>query len=233
MKYMQKHETTKLHYGKYLYKLKCKNALAGIFRTELQRSKTLDYARQQLDIYNAIMESGAVVKKSIWRTDVVIPEGEVVDANTIYRYLKNAKDEYIIRCEYSYLTIYSNDATMLLNISKKLNSQVNEFWQPAAETISFLKQNSNVILVDKKPELPYKVTFGRKAGSPELARWLKNNTNKARAGSTFIRNCEESNWISGQYVYVRDESILFFIQMIAGNNIIKVDKLIYRGDIDK
>jgi|TARA_B110000503_G_C7142800_1_gene411640 hypothetical protein len=226
---LKTHETIKLHYGKYLYKLRINNQLASIFRTEHQRKSTLSFAKQQLQEYNNATQDGLIIKKGRWN-NVIISNSDLVDANHIYACLRYYK-KYMVRCEYNTLMIYTNNLNFLMKIANNMQSSDTEIWQPNQESLSFLKNNKNIILVDNIPDLKFKVTFGRQIGNPQLATWLRSNTDKSRAGKIFLKNCLTSGWINGQYIFVRDEKVLLFINMIAGDNIVKVEELVYRHDI--
>jgi|GEM_PF-2000315 hypothetical protein len=233
MTQLQLHETKKLHYGKYLYKLKLHNQLAGIFRTEQQRNGKLSLAKLKIQEYLQQYTEGATLTKSRWRTEVVIPKEDLLDANVVYTILKTHKD-YIVRCEYSTLIIYTNNRSMLLKIVDKLTSSFPELWEPDPTTITFLKRNENIILVDNPTRYPYKLTFGRKKANPSLAAWIDKNGDKAKVGPVLMENLRSGNhWIQGQYIYVRDEHIIFLLQMLVGDNITRIDKLVYKADIDK
>lgn len=229
---LQLHETKKLHYGKYLYKLKLHNSLASIFRTELQRNGKLNFARTKLQDYLARLKRGELVTKSRWRTETIVPRDEVVDANSIYLQLKNSK-EYLVRCENSTLIIYSNNRKLLIDIISKVKQGSPELWEPDPETKDFLLNKSDIILTDTPVDFPFKITFGRKKANPNLCSWIEKNGDKVQAGPILMRNLRNSSWIQGQYIYVRDENIILLLQMLIGDNIQRIDKLIYKGNIDK
>jgi hypothetical protein len=222
----QPNETVKLHYGKYLYKIKIINQLGSIFRTEFQRDGKLGYARKFLNEYNSDAWEGRIIKKGRF-FDTVILQEELDDANYIYKVLRYAKN-YLVRCEYNTLIVYSNNLNLINKLDSGIKSHNCEIWAPLDENIDYLKQNKNIILVDNPPELKYKVTFGRKKSSPALGEWLIANTDKSKAGSVFLRNCQDNGWINGQYVYVRDEKVLLLINMLAGDNITKIEELVCR-----
>lgn len=224
-------ETKKLHYNKYLYKMQFRNSLAGIFRTEWQRKGNLTYAASKLNEYKTQLKTNTIITKTRWGNPEVVPIEDYQDANKLYRLLKQNKD-YMIRCEYNTLNLYSNDLNMLKDISKKIASKC-DIWEPKVENIDFLLTNANVILVDEKPELEYKVTFGRKRGKPELASWLRKNTDKSKAGKIFISNCEKNSFLQGQYIYAKDEKVILLLQMLVGDNIARIDKLVSKQNIDK
>lgn len=223
------YETIKLHYGKYLYKIKLYNQLAGIFRTEQQRSGKLGYAKSQLQEFNAKMLEGEIIKKGTW-TETIIEHDDLTDANHIYACLRFNKD-YLVRCEYNTLIIYSNNLNFLKKVASGIKNSEVELWQPTKENEHFLKTKKDVVIIDSPSNYKYKVTFGRKKARPELASWLNQNQDKSKAGTIFIKNCANSSYISGQYIFIRDDKVLFLINMIAGDNIVRVEELVLRTDI--
>lgn len=229
---IQLYETKKLHYGKYLYKLKVTNQLAGIFRTELQRNGKLNYARTKLQDYVSKVKRGELVYKSRWRTETLIKPDMILDANSIYLQLKNNND-YLVRCEYSTLIIYTNNRKLLLDIVSKLKTGCPELWEPDPKTVDFLSNKTDIILTDTQVMFPFKITFGRKRANPSLASWIEKNGDKAQAGPICMNNIRNGNFMQGQYIYVRDENIVLLLQMIIGDNIQRIDKLVYKGNIDK
>ena len=48
-----------------------------------------------------------------------------------------------------------------------------------------------------------------------------------------MENLRTRSWIQGQYIYVRDENVIFLLQILVGDNISRIDKLVYKDDIDK
>ena len=220
----QLNETIKLHYGKYLYKIKMYNQLGSIFRTEFQRDGRLTYARKRLNEYNSLMKNEKIVKKGKF-AETIISKEELNDAIHIYKILRYSKD-YLVRCEYDSIIIYSNNVKFIDKIGDGIKNCEPNIWKPCNNNIEYLKKNKNIIIVDQIPELSYKITFGRKHGVSALATWLDANKDKSKAGSVFIKNCKNSNWINGQYIYVRDEKVLFLINMLAGDNITKIEELV-------
>jgi hypothetical protein len=220
-KSLRTYETVKLHYGKYLYKLKIYNQLASIFRTEFQRDGKLAYAKNQLQDYNSRMFNGQILRKGKWTT-TIISNDDLQDANHIFTCLRYSKS-YLIRCEHNSLMIYSNNLNFLSKIANGLKGDNVELWKPLKDNEQLLKNNKNILIVDKPVEYKYKITFGRYKAKPELGSWLTINTDKSRAGNTFIKNCIESGYINGQYIFVRDDKVLFLVHMLVGNNITKIE----------
>jgi hypothetical protein len=234
MKKLKQFETKKLHYGKYLYKLVLSNSLSSIFRTDYQRKDTLSYARSKLDELSFSYERGETLLLKRYRTDIEVDVNTFLDAKDVYTALKSSQSEYKIRIDsLSHLSIYSNDKSILDLIVKKIRSGWMELWVPTLEYTNYLSNNENIILVDKKPKFPYKVTLGGKKVPVEFATWLKANTDKSKIGSKALEQIENHSYVNGFYFYIRDEKVLNLIQMLVGHNIRRVDKLIYKEDIDK
>ena len=58
-------------------------------------------------------------------------------------------------------------------------------------------------------------------------------TDKSKIGPVALDCISKSGWYSGYYFYLRDEKLLSLIMLLVGNNIRRVDKLVYSGNIDK
>lgn len=226
-------ESSKLHYGKYLYKLKTKNTLASIFRSEKQRGGNLSFAAKRIkelkdSIKNSQTYTVHVVTK--FRKADVASASELSDAETIYKVLKSSTD-YSIRCEDKNLAIYTNNFEVLEKIGNAISSKT-EIWKPSEIAKDILQKG--IIVVKSEPEYPWKVTFGPRKGSKSLAEWVDKNSNLVKIGKiTLKRHREERSWIQGNYMYVKNEQVLTLIKMIVGDNILKIEKLLYKENIDK
>ena len=228
---LKKFETKKLHYGRYLYKVVVRTPLASIFRTEMQRNGKLSYARDHIQEYMRLHAARMPIVKRSWRSEEVINFADVIEADKICKLLLH-KHEYLVRCEFNTLIIYSNDKPLLEKISKYDSAQ--EFWEPDTASIEYLQSNTNIILSDKQTNFPIKLTFGQNPAKRSMGTWIQNNQDKVRCGPVLLRNfLNRERWIKGQYIFVRDEKVLFMIQLICGDNITRVDKIVYKEDIDK
>jgi hypothetical protein len=227
-------ESKKLHYKKYLYKLKVSSPVASIFRTERQRSGNLEFARSQLDRYQNLYDNGLpIVCYRISRGRSPIDLKFIKEAYEIYNILRSASG-YLMRCEHKTLIIYTNDRQLLISISKKIHTYEVELWEPDKSVVKFLTSNADIIIVDKPTDFPYKITLGREPGSVSLGKWIDNNTDKVKIGPVLLNNLHKAApWIQGQYFYVRDEHVIFLLQIMISTNISRIDKLVYKGDIDK
>lgn len=226
-------ETKKLHYGKYLYKLVLWTSLSNIFRTGFQKSDDLAYARHKLDELTSLYRANKALTITYYRTAKEIPVEDYLDAMDIYSSLKKETD-FKIRVENVHLYIYSNDKNMLQNLHSKIRStNWTEFWEPKEENLATLLSGDNVIFVNTPPQFPLRITFNGKTVPKEFADWLKNNTDKSKVGPKTLESIEHHRWSDGNYFHVRDEKVLNLIYLIIGNNIRRIDKLVYRADIDK
>ena len=230
---VKKFETKKLHYGRFLYKVSIRSELAHIFRTELQRKGNLAYASSELFHYEQSYKAGRSLQKKSWRQrhSEFITHEDFLCCQKIYRWLKNSKD-YLVRCEMNTLNIYSNNENFIKKFTN-LETCI-DYSEPDPNMIEFLTNNANVIITDTPPVFPLKITFGQQPGKKELGKWLIANKDKARCGPVLLDNClKEARWIKGQYIFIRDEKVLIMLQLICGDNISRVDKLVYKEDIDK
>ena len=233
MKSLKLRETRKLHYGKYLYKLVLPSTLAYAFRTSNQRTKTLSYAKSVLDEINGLYERNQPLVRQLYRTKQTISEFEFLDAMDIYSLLVHTTNDYRIRCERNTLSIATNDLGLVDNVTKKIRTAGIEFWKPQPEMLKFLSLKHDVVLVDNKPDLEFKVYLNNKKCDPSFAAWLEANDDKSKVGHYTLGNIKHSMYNGNAYFYVRDEKVLLMVQMYISKNIRRIEKLVYKGDIDK
>jgi len=226
-------ETKKLHYGKYLYKVAVYNTLAPIFRMEFQK-EDFSYARKRLDELNLAYKEAQKNQISAvplfnvpWKKyyDEWVRSDHYFDAITLFRLLKKDVD-YKLRIEQNNAQIYTNDREFVKILINNLKF-VSEFWEPDPGNIETLLTNKNIILVNKEPKYKYKITFGKGKGSPALAKWIDSNPNLAKAGHVTKKDLYAEAYVKGLYFYVRDQKALTLAQLMIGNNIQRIDELLY------
>jgi len=233
MKLVKLCETKKLHYGEYLYKLVLHNRLNNIFRTVNQKKGSLSYAKEKLDAYTEKLTQGQPLEEIIFRTTREIPVEHFFDAKNLYKILKESKG-YKIRVQpWSTITIYSNNKELLLKIADTMKVSAREFWEPDIKSLDLLLGERNIIISETPVDLNYKVTFGKNPVNPDFAKWLRANTDKSKVGTITLETIEAGGYLDGLYFYIRDEKVLNLISMLAGNNIRRIDKLVYKENIDK
>jgi len=213
---LKTHDTTKLFYDQYVYKLVINNGLADIFR-----NKNLTHARMVLDKLDSAEQDGEPLVVQRMRREIPVTTAHFNDAKKLIRFLYNF-DDYTLRIELSHMSIYSNSKEWLTSIKNTLTPECfREFWEPnSAYTLK-----PNVIITDSYPDFDYKVTLGRAKGTPEFAKFVHNNPNLIKAGPTLIRKCEESSYVDGYYFFVRDEKSLALINLFL-SNIRRIDKIV-------
>jgi hypothetical protein len=230
---LKRFETRKLFFAEYLYKLVLRNDLSSIFRTELQGKEKLNYARTQLDQLTENYRNNLPLYKKAWRADVLLHEDEYFDAMTIYNALKNSNDYKIRIDNHSQITLFSNNRKMLLDIANKLHKQRVDFWEPKQEHLTLLTGKTQIKIVNVVPELELKVYFNSKRVNAEFANWIDANRDKCKIGEIAFSSIQLHGYLSGFYMYVRDEKVLNLVMLLAGNSIRNVEKLVYVPDIDK
>ena len=232
-KQLKHFESAKLFYSEYLYKLVFRNELNVIFRNELQKKEKLSYARSQLDSLTEQYRNNDPLYKKAWRTDVSVDINDYFDAMAVYNTLKKT-DEYKIRIDpYSTVTLFYNNKDFLLELGNKLKTDSAEFHQPNPDYIDILKSNAKIQIVDVLPKLPIKVWFNSNRINTDFANWLRANNDKCKIGTIALESLEDYGYLNGLYIYLRDEKVLNLVTLLAGSSIRSVEKLVYRGDIDK
>jgi hypothetical protein len=234
MKQSLKHfESTKLFYSEYLYKLVFRNELNSIFRSELQKKEKLSYARSELDRLTEDYRNNIPLYKKTWRTEVTVDINDYLDAMSIYNTLKKT-DEYKIRIDpRSSIALFSNNKDFLVDLGNVLRTSSAEFHGPDSNYIDLLKSKTKIQIVNDIPTLPLKVWFNSTRINRDFANWLRVNDDKCKIGTIALQSLEDYGYLNGLYIYLRDEKVLNLVTLLAGSSIRSVEKLVYRGDIDK
>jgi|TARA_B100001093_G_scaffold508738_1_gene571516 hypothetical protein len=200
----------------------------------LQREGTLSHVRKELDKYQLDYENGIPLQRQVWRTTISISQEDFFDAKDIYSRLKSHHKQYIVRIGLGNdIIIYSNNREFLVDLGTTVRTKSVSFYEPLENIKELLKKEKDIAFVSKKPEFGLRVTLGRKLGSNELASWLKNNTDKSKIGKTALSYLEDQAYVDGLYFYVRDEKVLNLITLLIGDNIRRVQKLVWLEELDK
>ncbi len=231
MKSLKLFETKKLHHGQYLYKLVLSNPLAVIFRSDLQRQDGLSYAKSKLEELTEKHKAGEPLTKQSYRSSVPVSEDSFFDAKDVYNILKK-NNNFKIRCETSTLGIYSNDRNLLMRIANKMRVSNREFWEPAPCAVEILSTKKNIKIVNFEPQYQYQVHLSYKRVDPNVYNWISSNPDKVKVGPKTLNDLH-NGLANGSYIYIRDDRILTLAEMLIGHAIRKIDKLVYKSDIDK
>ena len=210
-----------------------RNELNSIFRSDLQKKEKLSYARRELDRLAEDYRNNFPLFKRAWRTDIPIANNDYFDAMTLYSTLKNS-NEYKIRIDpYSSVSLFSNNKEFLINLSDNLSTRAVEFWEPCANYVELLQSKTKIQIVDEPTTLPLKVWFNSTRVNQDFASWIYANRDKCKIGTIALDSLENYGYMNGLYIYLRDDKVLSLVTILAGSSIRSVEKLVYRGDIDK
>ena len=223
---MKKLETTKLFWGKYLYKLCINNGIGAIFR-----DKNLSYAREVLDKLQQQYESGKPLILSSFSRENPVTELSFLDARKLYKFISR-NDDWTLRIEGSTTCIYTNNREWLHTLKSAIN-KVNllELWEPNPDHLLHL--TANTIIVDRSNGYDYKVTLGPKQSDTQgFANWAKSNPKQVKVGPTLMENLQGHGYVSDLYFYARDEKTVQLCGLML-SNIRRVDKLVVKSNLDK
>jgi len=227
-----KYKTTKkLFYNQYLYKLSAYNELAHIFRVDFNRNNW-NYCKKTLhDYLNRYHAGEELIRKVYNNVHVPIDTLDLLDANAIFEFIKDKRDQYLLRVDRHRLSFYTNNEEFLESFSDLIENV--EVSKPDPAYIDFLKSNRNTIVVTEPSDYEYKVTFGWNTPTDHLGQFLDNHSAKTKVGPKTRYNIDKRLGVYNNYIYVKDEKILLLLQMIVGTSITRIDRLVYSGDIDK
>jgi hypothetical protein len=222
---LKKFETTKLFWDEYLYKLVIHNKIARIFR-----NKNLSYAKQVLETLKGAHVNGLPLCYVKSKRQDFVKESQYLDAEKLLTFF-SANNKFKIRVESTTLNIYSNDKTWLESIAKIITpNNVTEFWEPQSSSIEHLLEKT--IILEEKINYEFRLTLGNKRGSQGFAQFARKNPHLVRAGPVLLKEMENQGWVSGMYFYARDEKVIQLCHIML-DNIRRIDKVIYKQDIDK
>lgn len=229
-----KHETKKLFYKKFLYKLSFRFEIGDIFRTWHQRDGRLSYAQEKiLDFKNKLKTNKSIEYKKYRKIQVT--QELIKDAQRIRETLLNCSD-YQLRVEAFNLMLYSNSKDDLLKVVKNLETISSfEIWEPDSAVTDLLANEKDVLVVNKPSEFAYKLTLEsspRKKNVDGFKSWAEANRNKIKITDYSLNTLESGYWKNFN-VYVRDDKVLLLLKMVAPDMIKKVEKIVYKGDVDK
>ena len=223
---MKKFETTKLFWGKYLYKLCINNGIGTIFR-----DKNLSYAREVLDKLQHQYESGQPLILNSFSRETPVKELSFLDARKLYKFISRT-DDWTLRIENTTTCIYTNDREWLHTLKSAINkNNLLELWEPNPDHLPHL--TANTIIVDKSNGYDYKITLGPKQSDTQgFANWARSNSKQVRVGPVLMSNLENHGYVSDLYFYARDEKTVQLCNLML-SNIRRVDKLVVKSNLDK
>lgn len=214
---MKTHETKKLFYDRYPYKIVIRNSLGHIFR-----DKNWKFARDELDTLQLKYEKSETLSRGTYRIFTYdIPT--FLHAKNLFTFFTNTNVEFKLRVENPNIQVYSCDYNFLQRLQKL--GEVVEFWEPTVQL------HPNTIISNNPVTHSIKVTLDNDV-SPSLATWIIKNPKLAKAGKTCLEEIRNNGYTKGFYIYVRDERVLSVVTLMLGK-ILRVDKIVYSENLDK
>lgn len=226
---MKTFETRKLLYNKFLYKIVFYNSLAIIF-TKAWNRNNFSYARKELDKLTSNYDAGIPLQRSS-HLFIPIDISDYKNALSLLDLLKEQpRDSYTLRSERYQISIASNDTKFLNKLKNKLD--ITEFWKPAEDSVEMLQNNERICLVKRDTDFLYRVYL--KAGrTPGIGKFLEKYPTKIKVGKKSLTKLKNNQLHVGLYFYVKDDNTLFLLQIPYIKHIQKVEKLVYKCNIDK
>lgn len=222
---MKKCETHKLFWDEYPYKLVIRNRVATIFR-----NKNLSYARQVLDSIQANYVEGLPLYLVRGSRKDSISEEQFLNAKKLLHFFSK-QNNYRLRVEYNSINVYSLDYDWLKQISQSITPHyVLELWEPDSNILKHL--DKHVIILNEEMDYKYRITLGNRKGNDGFANFAKTNPHLVRVGPVLMKEMEQNGYVSGMYFYARDDKTIQLCQLML-DNIRRIDKIIYKQDIDK
>ena len=226
-------KTTKLHYSKYLYKAVFYTNLAFSFSSYRNKGKDrLGLAQSTINDLDNDYINKRSLKVSVRRSQKDVSTIDYKGMKSLLEYLTASTGEWRVRVENSFiLTVYTSDKTLIDSI--ETISTVREIYKPEEGMENFLLLNIGTAIVNSPSEYDYRVYLKGNKMDPSFGNWLEANQDKSKVGDVTLRNIKNGYYLSGNYFYVRNDKVLTIVRMLIGYNVRRVEKLIYKEDIDK
>ncbi len=225
---LQRLQTTNLFYNRYVYKLRVKNKIGSIFR-----GMNLGNAKSKIDEMQRHAESETVIPSpynSHRRKENVSIE-TFMDTFVVYNALEKNKNKCMVRCEGFYLDIYSNENEWLEELANKIDC-ISIHEPQNDESLNFLLENKNTIIVNKEVTWPYKAILGRIV-DPNFAVYCNRNTDNIKIGHRALSSITKKHNTEGYYFYTKNEKHLMLAKIALGGSITKVVKYVSDKELHK
>lgn len=199
-------QTTRLFYGKWLYKVSLRLLGAGVLRRE--NFESFD-AESFYDPYG----TNIFKKEAINNKENILKVGFFLNDLTA--------DQYAIRIESSILDFYTNDQNLFAEFKENFEKLIRFSFSPSEDTVDLLSSNEKVIIAKKYPHNKYQYRVYLR---PHLVKdtdkkynflqWLENQNDKVTCTESlkewFIKT--KWNW-ERRYVLVDDSKTLLMLKL--------------------
>jgi len=232
---LKKRKTTKLFYNKYLYKISVTGDYVDLF-SSWNNSRPYDYSFvgktiDQISERQKNKQPLTITSKSYWRIrERSITPQSFKALKKLYGILTNSTDYFRTRHEYRTLNIYTNDTEILNQIKNDKYIFCAEYWEPDENSVNALLNQKQIIIVNEPPEYEFKVTIKNYKNNEKFGNWVESNRSKVKITDYSLGGLKESHyWQDTVTFYVRDQKILSLAQMFIGQNIKRIERLVYIG----
>tara|TARA_B100001027_G_scaffold213146_1_gene183472 strand:- start:553 stop:1236 length:684 start_codon:yes stop_codon:yes gene_type:complete len=225
---LQRLQTTNLFYNRYVYKLRVKNKIGSIFR-----GMNLGFAKSKIDEMQRHAESETVIPSpynNIRRKENVSIE-TFMDTFTLYNALEKNKNKCMLRIENFYVDIYSNENEWLEELATRIDS-ISLHEPQNDETLNFLLENKNTVIVNKEVRWPYKAILGRTV-DPNFAVYCNRNKENIKIGYKALESINKRHNTEGYYFFTKNEKHLMLAKIALGGSITKIVKYVSDKDLHK
>lgn len=229
-------ETKRLFYGKYLYKFRISTPLAYLFQQNYasgSRFAEFDRTVSELASQFAALKKGrssvGTIQIMRWRRSYDVTELELEQIIAIKNILIDNVSEYRSRVESKNICLFTNNENFIdqLKALAFADSDI-EIWKPDPTLIATLLAEKDIYIVNKPTDYKYRVTVTGKPSNPkEVAKWLEDNADKVKASDAAIRGFHAEYWMTSLLFYIRDDKIMLLAQMMFGDRIKKIERLVY------
>lgn len=216
MKLSRVYDHDKLYFNKYQYRLAIYNDYYYYVRTN-----------DEAYISFILLEKSHIDKLHKLLCDIIKIKKFVSKNKDIRTFISHASNS---------VSIYSNDRESLLSLCDSFDQSRCKMWKVRESHAELLKKDKSVIITRSLGNFRFRITLGNdtRKGTLPIANWIDNNKAKVRVGKETLRCLRsERSSCSGLYFYVKDEKSLLIVQMLAGNKIRTINKLVDKKDLDK
>ena len=185
------------------------------------RGARLAYVRKILDILQRQFDLGEDLLFFPTGGRRGISVSSFKDAQIIYNVLCSQTD-FRLRVQFKEISIYGLDKDWMKEIYTNISNPI-EWWEPNTE-LHPVEPGQVILAKDNGHE--FRVTIKGRL-TEDAAMWLINNDDKVKYGPTFRNHLEVGMYyLENMYFYARNERCLSLLNIVMGNSIRRVDKVI-------
>lgn len=223
-KLLHQHETTRLFWNKYCYKIGWSSELGNYYRGgDLLKVRTLlDDLQHQWSTNGAMFIKHRTFYKDYQPSWTKVSLKELHLNQILYKAL-TLNNDWRIRVSYGLenynVQIYSNHRDWLFKLGTQINAD--SWWEPKSK----LTTNS-IKMTSAMKGWAYRITLRGKP-TTDFINWMKTNADKLKFGSQFKKELDDPRpYLSGMYFYVSGDRMLNLAILVSSDNIMRIDKIV-------